>query len=64
MKIPNIADGKVLPPGIELELMKQEKEELLRKKSLRHDWMIAIFSVLGGGVMGLISSIIFCLCTK
>lgn len=62
-KIPAIAEGKVLPIGIEHELMKQEKEKHLRKQQRRHDWCIAIFGVLGGGVMGLLTSILFWLMT-
>lgn len=64
MRIPNIVSGKVIPSGVDLEIIKQEKENMIRKQSRKHDWIIAIFSVIGGGVMGFLTSLIFWLCTK
>ena len=58
-KNPHIAKGDFLPPGISAEMMKQEKEKYLLKSQRRHDWLIAIFGVLGGGIMGFITSLVF-----
>lgn len=41
-----------------------EKQERLRKKQFRHDWMIAVFSTIGGAVAGFITSLIFWLLSK
>lgn len=63
IEIPAIARGEVLPHGIGEELMKQEKEKILLKQQHRHDWRIAIFGVVGGGVMGFLTSLLFWLIT-
>lgn len=63
IEIPAIARGAVLPYGVEAELMNQEKEKILRKQQRRHDWRIAIFGGLGGGVMGFLTSLLFWLMT-
>ena len=62
--IPKIALGKTVPAGIEQTLHKKSEEERIRKEAYRHDWKIAIFGIVGGGIMGLITSFIFGLCTK
>lgn len=56
---PKLASGKVLPDGLEHALFEKEKEEFLRKEQRRHDWLVASFGVIGGGVMGLITSLLF-----
>lgn len=60
MKLPSIITGGVVPHYVYEKSAQEEKEHKQRK----HDWRIALFSVLGGGVMGLITSFIFWLCTK
>ncbi len=59
IEIPAIARGAVLPHGVEAELMNQEKEKILRKQQRRHEWRMEIFSLIGGGIMGFITSLIF-----
>lgn len=59
IETPKIAHGKVIPYGIIEADLKAEKEKALRKQQYRHDWLIAIFGVLGGGVMGFITSLVF-----
>jgi len=59
-RIPRIVTGQVLP-GFHNQQAKEEEKE---RKQCRHDWLIAIFSVIGGGFMGLLTSFIFWLCTK
>lgn len=56
--------GSLIPqPRTFPDLEKIEKAEEA-KKQRKHDWIIAIFSTISGGIMGLISSIIFWLITK
>lgn len=59
-KLPPIARDEVLPNSFD----KAKQEEELRKRQLRHDWKIAIFSVVGGTVGGIISSLVFSLITS
>lgn len=59
IEIPAIARGEVLPHSVELETMMKEKEKLLLKKQRRHEWRMEIFSLIGGGIMGFITSLIF-----
>lgn len=64
-KPPVMATGKVIPGGILTpEKIKELKETERIKKQNAHDWKIAIFSTIGGGVMGFITSLIFWLVTK
>lgn len=46
------------------DIAQRKYEERIRKKQNRHDWLIAIFSVLGGAVSGFLTSLIFWLITK
>lgn len=64
MKIPELAKGTVIPEGIHNHLLKEAKEEELRKKQFKHDWYLAFFSIISGAVAGLISSFIFWLITN
>lgn len=41
-----------------------KREEENRKKQYRHDWLIAIVSIVGGTLSGLITSVIFWLIEK
>lgn len=63
-KKPHIANGDFLPHGVSLEIMKQEKEKHLLKAQRRHDWLIALFGVIGGGAMGFITSLVFWLMSE
>lgn len=47
----------------ELRQIQDEKNETNRKKQLNHDWFVALFSMIGGAVSGLASSLIFWLIT-
>ena len=62
--IPKIAIGEIVPAGVEQVLHKKAEEERTRKEAYRHDWKIAIFGIVGGGIMGLITSFILWLCNK
>lgn len=64
LKIPKIASGAWLPPGVEAYLAKKDAEQRARKQQLRHDWLIAIFGIFGGAVSGFLSSLLFWLITK
>lgn len=60
VKPPSIVAGEVVPCSVYEKAAQEEKE----KKQRRHEWAIAIFGVIGGGIMGFVSSLIFWLCTK
>ncbi len=63
---PKIATGKFVPGGtkpIDIQL-REAKEKYKEKQQRRHDWFIAMFSVIGGGIMGFITSLIFWWITK
>lgn len=64
-KIPNIVHD--VTPFMH-EAKYQESMELKakedRKRQFRHDWRIALFSILGGAISGFITSLIFWLVTK
>ncbi len=60
IQIPTLATGTVVPRGTgDFEQARELKEKHLRKARRRHDWLIASFGVLGGGVMGFLTSLIF-----
>jgi hypothetical protein len=64
MQFPSLPKGSIIPnPPIMEDLTDLKENEKLRKQH-SHDWKIAIFNVLAGGVAGLITSIIFWLITK
>lgn len=56
--IPNIAKGTLMPDGILAQQIAEAKEKELRKKQWRHDFRIALFSVVSGAIAGFISSAI------
>lgn len=62
-KIPNLANNPPMPHYVTAKLAQEEIEAEQRKKQFKHDWRIAIFSCVGGGVMGLATSVIFWLLT-
>lgn len=55
-----IANGELLPYSYYQEL----KKETERKRQFRHDWLLATFSALSGGVFGFLTSLIFWLISK
>lgn len=55
---PSLASGTVIPNGILEQEYKEAKEKELRKQQWRHDFRIALFSVLAGGISGFITSAI------
>lgn len=63
--MPKMATGTVIPGGLMTsEKIKELKEQEQIRKQHLHDWKIAIFGTLGGGVMGFVTSLIFWLITK
>lgn len=56
--ITNIAKGTITPDGILAQQITEAKEKELRKKQWRHDFRIALFSVISGAIAGFISSAI------
>lgn len=59
-----IANGNVLPYQYYKDKRDREREAKLLKRQFRHDWMIAIFGVVGGAVAGFVTSLIFMLLTS
>ena len=64
ISIPQLATRHFIPASLEAKILEEEKEEELRKKQFRHDWLIAIFSTIGGAIAGFVTSLIFWLLTK
>ena len=58
INLPNISNGTTVPYGILEEQLKEVKEKELRKQQWRHDFRVALFSVIAGGISGIITSII------
>ena len=58
INLPNISNGTIVPYGILEEQLKEAKEKELRKQQWRHDFRVALFSVIAGGISGIITSII------
>lgn len=60
-EIPPIAKGTAVPlqtGKLEAEL-KDAKDKRIRKEGYRHNWKIAIFSSVCGGISGLLGSLLF-----
>lgn len=58
MQIPKMAKGTVIPTSVYVKEMNEAKAKAERKTQFRHDWAIAIFSLIGGGIMGVITSLV------
>lgn len=56
--IPPIANGTAIPNGILEQQIKEAKEKELRKQQWKHDFRIALFSVVSGGIAGFVTSAI------
>lgn len=56
--IPPIAKGTMVPNNILEQQIKEAKEKELRKQQWRHDFRIALFSAVSGGIAGFITSAI------
>lgn len=56
--IPPISKGTIIPNGILEQQIKEAKEKELRKQQWKHDFRIALFSVVSGGIAGFITSVI------
>ena len=60
-EIPPIAKGTAIPlqtGRLEAEL-KAYKDKSIRKEGYRHNWKIAVFSSVCGGISGLLGSLLF-----
>lgn len=56
--IPNIAKGTIVPNEILEQQLKEAKEKEIRKQQWKHDFRIAAFSVISGGIAGFVTSAI------
>lgn len=57
-KIPSIAEGSVIPDGIQELWLKEAKEKEALKKQRRHDFLIATYGIVGGLISGVATSLI------
>lgn len=57
-KIPNMAKGTIIPNSIIEQQLKEAKEKELRKQQWRHDFRVALFSTVAGGISGVLTSLI------
>lgn len=57
-KIPPVAQGTVIPDGIQEIWLKEAKEKESLKKQRRHDFLIATYGIIGGFISGVVSSLI------
>lgn len=64
LKLPSLINGTVVPRSVQEKIDQEERENERLKQQFRHDWKVEIFSVLGGSVAGLITSLIFWLITS
>lgn len=58
MKKPSIANGSVIPYSVLEQQLKEAKEKELRKQQWRHDFRVALFSAVIGGIAGFLASLI------
>lgn len=47
-----------------LQKSNQAIKDTAKKEQYKHDWIVATVSIIGGGIMGFIASILFWLLTK
>lgn len=57
-KLPSIANGTSIPPGIQELWLKEAKEKEALKKQRRHDFLVATYGIIGGIISGVASSLI------
>lgn len=56
--IPSIAQGTVIPNGIQELWLREAKEKEALKQQRRHDFLIATYGIIGGLISGVASSLI------
>lgn len=57
-KLPEMSKGTIIPGGIVEQQLKEAKEKELRKQQWRHDFRVALFSTVAGGIAGIATSLI------
>lgn len=57
-KLPEISKGIIIPNGIIEQQLKEAKEKELRKQQWRHDFRVALFSSVVGGIAGIVTSLV------
>lgn len=57
-KLPEISKGTIISNGITEQQLKEAKEKELCKQQWRHDFRVALFSAVAGGIAGVITSLI------
>ncbi len=61
---PNLAKGTQIPESAAMYIMDKEERKAERNREFRHDWLIALFSSISGGIVGFLASLVFWLLTK
>lgn len=56
--IPDIACGAVIPHGVQLELLKEEKRKEELEAQRKHDFWIATYGIIGGLISGMVSGVV------
>ena len=56
-KIPSIAEGTIIPDGIQDLWTKEAKKKEALKKQRKHDFLIATYGIVGGIIGGIISGV-------
>lgn len=57
-KLPEMSKVTIIPNGIAEQQLKEAKKKELRKQQWRHDFRVALFSAVAGGIAGVITSLI------
>lgn len=55
---PFLANGSVIPYGIQVQQLKEAKEKATLYQQRKHDFLIATYGIVGGIISGIISSLI------
>ena len=57
-KLPEMSKGTIIPDSAIEQQLKEAKEKEIRKQQWRHDFRVALFSVIAGGISGILTSAI------
>ena len=57
-QMPFLASGSVIPYGIQMQQLKEAKEKAALHQQRKHDFLIATYGIVGGIILGIISSLI------
>lgn len=64
MQFPKLSQSTIVPESLIIKELEESKKKDETRKQHIHDYKIALLGIIGGGIMGLITSIIFWLITE